>query len=250
MRNTLKNNLKVSTRRKWQSCLKANLDEFQHEDVFSGGPKLRGIFESLIVFGVLTGLLLPARLLFVEYVSDNWFGSLGIISAISISVIILVKKKKLGFFGPMMERQIYKFQKGKRGLIVFGESVFLLSILGLMIFAIDQGNSVYSDLKFQNIKNAPSSSAEQVLESASELDTSDWVMGFLMAPVMFLTAFPQMSAGIASVDQSLDGWLMHFYTVGFIEYLELFGILIYYKISFRKKLQSPVKSTLYTKAAL
>ena len=53
-----------------------------------------------------------------------------------------------------------------------------------------------------------------------------------MAPVVFVTAFPQMSAAIASIDQSLDGWLMHFYTVGFVEYLELLGILIFYRISF------------------
>ena len=211
---------------------------------------MRGIFESLIVFGVMTGLLLPARLLFVEYVSDNWFGSLGIISVISISVIVLVKKKKLGFFGPMFERQIYKFHKGKRGLVIFGESIFLLLILGVMIFAIDQGNSVYSDLKFQNIKNTPSGSAEKILESANDLDASDWVMGFLMTPVMFITAFPQMSAIIASVDQNLDGWLMHFYTVGFVEYLELLGILIFYRITIKKKLLSPIISNIYTKAAI
>ena len=211
---------------------------------------MRGIFESLIVFGVMTGLLLPARLLFVEYISDNWFGSLGIISAISILGIILARKKKLGFFGPMFERQIYKFQKGKRGLLVIGESVFVLLMLGSMIFAIDQGNSVYSDIKLQTIENSPPTNPEQILELTNEWEASDWIVGFLMVPVMFITAFPQMSAGIASVDQSLDGWLMHFYTVGFIEYLELFGILIYYKISFRKKLQSSVKSTLYTKAAL
>ena len=208
---------------------------------------MRGIFESLIVFGVMGGLLLPARLLFVEYVSDNWFGSLGIISIISISVIILAKKKKLGFFGPMLERQMYKFQKGKRGLLVIGESIFLLLILGGMIFAIDQGNSVYSELKMQNM---PTTSSEQILESAKELEASDWVVAFLMVPVALLTAFPQMSAAIASIDQSLDGWLLHFYTVGFVEYLELFGILIYYRISFRKKLLSKSIPTLYTKTPI
>jgi len=216
---------------------------------------LRGIFESLIVFGVMTGLLLPARLLFAEYISDNWFGSLGIISAISILVVILARKKKLGFFGPMFERQMYKFQKGKRGLLVIGESVFVLLMLGGMIFAIDQGNSVHSDLKFQTIENSPQTNSpqtnsEQILELTNEWEASDWIVAFLMVPATFLTAFPQMSAGIASVDQSLDGWLLHFYTVGFVEYLELFGILIYYRISFREKLQSSVKSTLYTKAAL
>ncbi len=197
----------------------------------------------------MTGLLLPARLLFVEYVSDDWFGSLGIIFAISVLVIILVRKKKLGFFGPMFERQIYKFQRGKRGLLVFGESLFLLLILGSMIFAIDQGNSVYSDLKLQTMVDSQSSS-EQILESAKQWDVFDWIVAFLMVPVTFLTAFPQMSAVIASVDQSLDGWLLHYYTVGFVEYLELFGILIYYKISFNKKLKSPIKSSLYTKAPI
>ena len=211
---------------------------------------MRGIFESLIVFGIMTGLLLPARLLFVEYVSDNWFGSLGIISAISILTIILVRKKKLGFFGPMFERQMFKLQRGKRGLLVFGESLLLLLILGSMIFAIDQGNSVYSDLKLQTMANSPSTSSEQILEFAKQLDASDWFIAFLMVPVAFLTAFPQMSAVIASVDQSLDGWLLHFYTVGFVEYLELFGIFIFYKISFRKKLKSPIMSTLYAKAAI
>ena len=150
----------------------------------------------------------------------------------------------------MFKRQMYKFQRGKRGLLVFGESAFLLVILGSMIFAIDQGNSIYYDLKIQNIENISLSSAENVLDLADNLEYSDWFMGFLMTPMMLLTAFPQMSAGIASIDQSLDGWLMHFYTVGFVEYMELLGILIFYKISFRKKLTSTTVSTKYTKSPI
>ena len=72
---------------------------------------MKSIFESLLFFGIMGGLLLPARLLFVEYVSDDWLGSVGVISIISISIIILAKKEKLGFFGPILERQIFKFQK-------------------------------------------------------------------------------------------------------------------------------------------
>ncbi|MFQ5781490.1 MAG: hypothetical protein ACE5GR_00375 [Nitrosopumilus sp.] len=57
-----------------------------------------------------------------------------------------------------------------------------------------------------------------------------------------------MSVTIASIDQKLDGWLMHFYTVGFVEYLELLGILIFYKISFKtKKASIP---SIYEKAAI
>ena len=137
----------------------------------------------------MAGLLLPARILFVQYVSDDWFGSAGIISIISISVIILAKKQKLGFFGPMLERQIYKFQKGKRGILIFGESVFLLILLGSMIIAIEQGNSVHSDFKLENIKNIPSDTS--VLKQTESWETNDWVDGFLIAPESLLHHFPR-----------------------------------------------------------
>lgn len=180
------------------------------------------------------GILLPARLLFVEFVSDDWLGSFGVISVLSILIIVLAKNKKLGFFGPMLERQIFKFQKGKRGILIFAESAFLLVILGTMIFAIDQGNSAYNEQKMIYIPESIDQK-EHLIESAKNMTPSDWIFGTLMAPVGFVTAFPQMSAAMASIDYRLDGWLMHFYTVGFVEYLELVGILLYYKISYRRK---------------
>ena len=199
----------------------------------------------------MTGLLLPARLFFVEYVSDDWFGSLGIISAVSISVIILAKKKKLGFFGPMFERQMYKFQKGKLGLLVFAELVFVLLLFGGTIFAIDQGHSVYSDLKIQVINNLPpTDSPEQILELIDNSTAYDWFVNFLTAPVVFITEFPQMSAIIASFDQRTDGWLLHFYTVGFVEYLEVLGIMVFYRISFWKKFYSPISVSLNSKTPI
>lgn len=207
---------------------------------------MRDIFESLVVFGIMTGLLLPARLLFVEYISDDWFGSFGIISTISISIIILAKKQKLGFFGPMLERQIHKFQKGKRGILVFGESVFLLALLGTTIIAIEQGNSVYSDLKLQNNKNLSSNLVQvQVLEITKDWTVVDWMKGYLIGVIAMITNFPAMSAAIASIDEASGGWLLHFYTVGFIEYIELLGIFIFYRIPVSNKLISKHQNTSY-----
>jgi hypothetical protein len=219
------------------------------------GFQLNSKLESLLVFGIMGGILLPARLLFTEYISDDWLGSLGVISVISLSIIILAKKKKLGFFGPMLERQIFKFQKGKRGILVFAESAVLLVILGTMIFAIDQGHSVHEQQKMEYIPENISIQ-NHAIDSAKDMTSSDWILGTLMAPVAFVTAFPQMSAAMASIDDSMDGWLMHFYTVGFVEYLELVGILVYYKISFRRKtshlklnLKTPTANLLWTKVA-
>ena len=86
------------------------------------------------------------------YVSDNWFGSFGLISVISITVIILTKKRKLGKFGEMFDRQLSKLQHGKRAKIVYGQSILFLLILGGTIFAIEQGNSTYVELKNEILK--------------------------------------------------------------------------------------------------
>ncbi|MBA4454911.1 MAG: hypothetical protein H2B05_08270, partial [Nitrosopumilaceae archaeon] len=66
---------------------------------------MKSIYETIIVFAVMTGVLLPVRLLFVTFVSDDWLGSFGVISAISVAILVLAKKKKLGEFGNMFQRQ-------------------------------------------------------------------------------------------------------------------------------------------------
>ena len=199
----------------------------------------RNILESIIVFGVMTGILLPVRLLFVSYVSDDWFGSFGIISAISVSLIVLTKKRKLGIFGQMFERQLNKIQTGKKAKIVYGQAIIFLLILGGTIFAIEQGNSTYIDLKNQILENNEEfSNPEEILERTKELDAQDWVLGVLGLFLAVFVAFPQLSAVLAVLNDSLDGWILHFYTVGFVEYLELFGILLYFRFSLLYKKSS------------
>ena len=195
----------------------------------------RNILEGLIVFGVMTGILLPVRLFFVTYVSTDWFGSFGIISVISIIMVILTKKEKLGGFGKMFERQINKLQKGKKAKLVYGQSIIFLLILGGTIFAIDQGNTVYLDLKEQILEeNEGISNPEEILKKSGELQAEDWIIGMAAMFLAIFIAFPQLSAGLAVRNDVFDGWVLHFYTVAFVEYLEMFGILIYFRYSFWK----------------
>jgi hypothetical protein len=195
----------------------------------------RNILEGLIVFGVMTGILLPVRLFFVTYVSTDWFGSFGLISAISVTIVILTKKEKLGSFGKMFERQINKLQKGKKAKLVYGQSVIFLLILGGTIFAIEQGNTIYADLKEQILdENQEFSDPEEILKKTGELEAQDWMFGMLAMFLAIFFAFPQLSAVLAVLNDSFDGWVLHFYTVAFVEYLEMFGILIYFRYSFWK----------------
>jgi len=198
--------------------------------------KRQNILEGLIVFGVMTGILLPARLLFVSYISSDWFGSFGIITAISVTMIVLTKKGKLGRFGEMFERQINKLQKGKRAKIVYGQSLILLLILGGTIFAIEQGNSTYVDLKNQILEEHEEfADPNEILAKTQQLEAQDWIFGVLGLFLAVFIAFPQLSAVLAVLNESFDGWILHFYTVAFVEYLELFGILIYFRYSLSGK---------------
>ncbi len=180
----------------------------------------------------MTGLLLPIRLFFVMYVSDNWFGSFGLISVISITVIILTKKRKLGKFGEMFDRQISKLQRGKRAKIVYGQSILFLLILGGTIFAIEQGNSTYVELKNEILKeNKDFSDAGQILAKAEKISFQEWINGFIGMILAIFFAFPQLAAVFAVLNDSSDGWVLHFYTVAFVEYMELFGILLLFRFT-------------------
>ena len=180
----------------------------------------------------MTGILLPVRLFFVTYVSDNWFGSFGVIALISITLIILTKKRKLGKFGEMFDRQLSKLQHGKRAKIVYGQSILFLLILGGTIFAIEQGNSTYVELKEEILKeNEDFSDAEQILAKAEKISFQEWVNGFLGMILAIFFAFPQLSAVFAVLNDSSDGWVLHFYTVAFVEYLELFGMLLLFRFT-------------------
>lgn len=196
--------------------------------------------EGILVFAVMTGLLLPVRLVFVTYVSDNWFGSFGIISAISIVMIVLVKKGKLGKFGEIFERQLSKIQHGKKGMIVYGQAILFLMILGGTIFAIEMGNSVYAELKEEIlVEHEELSQPDSLIAQSEEFEAQDWAFGIIGLIIAVFFAFPQVAAVFAVLNQTFDGWILHFYTVAFVEYLEFFGILIFYRF-FGTNLKKPV----------
>lgn len=198
--------------------------------------KINNFLEGVIVFAVMTGLLLPVRLLFVSYVSDNWLGSFGLISSISIIMIILTKKGRLGKFGRMFESQINKLQRGKRAKFVFVQSVIFLIILGGTIFAIQQGNSVYVDLKQQILQEHEEfSNPYQIIEKTKEIEAQDWLYGIIGFFLAIFFAFPQLCAVFAVLNDSFNGWILHFYTVAFVECLELFGIFLVYRLIFYPK---------------
>ena len=64
----------------------------------------QSVKESLIVFGFMSVVLMPVRLLFFTYVSEYWIGNLGVLSLIVIVILYLSYKQKLGYVGRLIVR--------------------------------------------------------------------------------------------------------------------------------------------------
>lgn len=196
--------------------------------------------EFAIVFGVMMCVMLPVRIVLVEYVSDDWWSSFGAISAIAILMVILVKKKKLGKFGEMFERQMLKLHKrGLRQKIVFGNMIFALMVTGLLIYSINVGDSTYLNEKNNIIEMA--GGEEALKEQLGSMDkmyaevTFDQILdAFIQIPTLMFTQFPYF-AGLWAIENDLtEGFLLHISTVAFVETLEFFGVLMFYRFTLKK----------------
>ncbi len=152
--------------------------------------------ESIIVFGVLTGILLPVRLVFVNYFSDDWFGSFGLISIISIAIVILAKKQKLGRFGKMFENQMLKIHQGKRRIIVYTSATIIVLYLSISIYSINEGNSTFleeKNLLLEQFKEMVKLTITPLLTSLSllnyvNMDSEESVLGYGISLIMLNVA--------------------------------------------------------------
>jgi len=192
--------------------------------------------EKFLILGILTGVFLPMRILFVSYVSEYWLGSLGLVSAFGIVLIFLIKKEKLGWFGKLFEKQMRKTMGGKSGKYIIGFALFFLIYFGATLYFIERGNTIYSedkeifylaiieaggynihDIRAYDLKGPELiSSQTQLFNTFSKLD------------YMFSIAYSVMS------DMS-DGWMSHLVVVMFVEQIEVIGLLIFFRNSYKPK---------------
>lgn len=200
--------------------------------------KLKFSPDFFIVAGVMTGILLPVRLLFVEFVSDSTFGSLGLISAISVAMIVLVKKKKLGRFGEMFENELTRLTKGKRRTFIFCWLTILTLYFAFSIYSIDQANTVYFDEK-ERIKiivmekyTLDFEDPETIIDTLEPVDVVSGVDDYTYA---IFNDFEAVAIVQGIMNDASNGFLLHFHTVFLVESVEILGVFIFYSITLRKK---------------
>ena len=190
--------------------------------------------EKLIIVGILTGIFLPARLLFIHFVSDHWLGSLGLISAFAILLVILIQKQKLGRFSKIFENQLKKTVGSKMGKYIIGFAVFFLLYFGVTLFFIDRGNTIYFDDKeiFFAIVNEDgfniedTSTYDLIGPQLTQYAGSENFQNIAKLDYMF-------SISYAVMDDMSDGWLSHFVVIMFVEQIEVIGLLFFFRNKFK-----------------
>ena len=194
------------------------------------------------MFLVMTGIFLPVRFLFVTFVSDHWFGSFGIVSAVAIIMVILAKKGKLGRFGEMFQRQMMKIHTGRRRKLIYTHLALSVFLTGLFIVSINLGNTIYVDQKNEIIQIAESNGEsltepadmQRLTEELKEVPLDQLLASLAAMPILLIYQFPYF-AGLMAIENDLTSkFFLHFSTIGFVEALEMIGVLIFYKVTLKK----------------
>lgn len=183
--------------------------------------------EKIIVFGLLLGIFLPLRLVFVEYVSDQWLGNFGLISGLGLVLLILIKKGKLGRIGSIFEKQMKKAIFGKAGKFVIVLSLLSALYFGSTMVFMERGTSVYSedselfyDAIIQN--NDLNQINPNNLKNIHIIYDSD--------NRIYSTMDYTFSITYSIMNEFSGGWLEHLYFILMVEQIEILGIFIFCRI--------------------
>ena len=131
----------------------------------------------------------------MTYVTDNWFASFGLIAVISLGLVVLAKKNKMGKFGQLFLRVMRKWNSGNRQYLLYIPPILLLIVSVGIISLINMYDS--------------------------NIDSENETVNFLV-----------MRFGAAN-EQSF-GWMLHFYTVFLVEVLEVLGSVIFFRMTILK----------------
>jgi preprotein translocase subunit SecG len=186
--------------------------------------------EKLIIAGFLIGIFLPIRLVFVEYVSDQWLGNFGLISAIGLILLILIKKGKLGKIGSIFDKQMKKTIFGKTGKFVIILSMISLVYFGSSMMFIERGVTVYSedqelfyDAIIQN-KN---------LDQINPNNLKNIHIVYESDNLLYSTFDYAFSITYSIMNEFSGGWLEHLYFILLVELIEVLGIFTFYRVFYR-----------------
>lgn len=185
--------------------------------------------EKLVLLGITAAVFLPLRLFVSQYISDHWLGNLGIATLISVSMIILVKKNKLGRFGNAFKNQITKALWGRSAKPIIAVLVFFMLYFGTTVLLIDRGNTIYLDDK----EILSQSIASRNIDRNAFLSISGPQIHSIIGLAQLQYLEYLFSVSYAILNDTTNGWLVNLHLILFVEQVEVLGLFWFYKRMFK-----------------
>lgn len=186
--------------------------------------------EKCILIGVSAGIFLPFRLLASQYLAEHWLGNLGFATSVSLLLLFLTKKNKLGRFGEILKNQIRKTVWGKSsGVIIFLLLGFMI-YFGSVIVLVNQGNTTYRDDKealFHDIFNKESVKPHLKLNGPGA-NSAEFAGISQIRYVEYVFAI-----SYAILNDLTGDWLASIHLILFMEQVEMVGLFWLYRKMFR-----------------
>lgn len=223
-------------------------------------PKLLNAIEDTSVMLVMLFVLLPVRLVFVRFVTDEWIGSFGIVTLVMVSIVLLSKYNKLGLFGRMFWRTSTRFRKGKKRFIsyfVLGFTIYMWAavIIGIQYAEDNQDlmdakrelliNMTPEDQAMYDKVNAAADAGDIVTVNNAlrdQLDNISIELMIMAAIGLFLMPFIDFESWALIISFTNDftaGWILHFATIVIVESFEIIGLMIYVHLVTKPKPAMP-----------
>jgi hypothetical protein len=185
--------------------------------------------EKLVLLGFTAAVFLPLRIFFSQYVSDHWLGNLGIATLVSVTMIILVKKNRLGMLGVAFKNQMSKALWGRSAKFIIAAVVFFMFYFGTTILLIDRGNTVYlqdKEVLYEHMSGSALDKTVLVSLSGPQMQSIAGIAHLQYVEYLF-------SISYAMLNDTTNGWLVNLHSILFIEQIEVLGLLWFYKKMFR-----------------
>ncbi|QLH08781.1 hypothetical protein [Candidatus Nitrosotenuis sp. DW1] len=190
---------------------------------------LEDLKEKCILVGVSAGIFLPFRLLVSQYFAEHWLGNLGFATAVSLLMLYLAKKNKLGTFGKILKNQIRKVVWGKSSRLIIILLLGFMVYFGTVIVLVNQGNTVYQEDKealFQDMFGEEH--ASQIKLNGPGVKDGEFVGVSQIRYIAYV-----FSLSFAILNDMTGDWLASIHLILFMEQVEMVGLFWLYRKMFR-----------------
>jgi len=201
---------------------------------------LKSRFQTFLVLASIFAILWTARIIFITLVTDHWFGTLGLTSAILGTITYLSWKGKLGRYGQVYKKSLtHKIMKKlTKWRIIAG--FFIMFWLGAFSAGMHYSNSTYHAQTETMIQKTIEIKGDQFLtpegldreiKSQYSADPAQMIirmaLGIVALPLVVFLDFPLWSMTTGMMNYAFGGQFIHLIDILLLEEIEIFGLMVF-----------------------